>query len=709
MKKSIRFVVSVLLILAICFLYAPRHACAENFSLVGKYDSDDLAVIKAIDIDKKTIELRNHDTGRDYTLKYDNTSLIFNQYGRSLSASLLETGTVAQVTFLSESRHLNSLIIEKNAFSIDRSYGFDLQFDREVARIGNTNYKISGKTLVLIDGKSSIIQEVMPDDTVHLTGCGTDIFCVKVIKGHGYVSLSSEKIGEDDITGAYLEIGKKNINKVTKNMMVRVAAGSYDVHLTGKGVNYETKIRVERDTETIVDTSQIDVIHKMGKITFEITPEEAKVKIDGEETDVSFPINLEYGDHKIEVEADEYDKVEEILHVGSSACTVKIDLKKTKKENDSTNASTSASSTAPIASSTASTKTSDNSNNNNNNNQSNSNSYTPRPVVPSTASTSASIKDGTLIKGYKVYVDAPKGASLYVDNNYIGEVPTSFDKVSGRHTITLTRSGYESKSYTIKVDTTLHDKTYSFPELEKAKGKVTFYVEPENARVYVGTNENEMLEVPTKTPIPLAYGPHVAKAAADGYETTLVNLNVVDDAMVCKITLDKKGGGSSENSSTKASTDDSSNSADSASSASTGDSSNSSDSSSSASNDDDATNSTSKISDASSSGSGQSSEIGRSDSSSGNANTNNSGNESGNGDTIQPPPPENPVTPPENVDNHSDNNQGSDGGNEQTPNDNQAGGNEQSPSDNQGSGNNEQPPIGGQSGDGGNEQAPGDN
>ena len=68
---------------------------------------------------------------------------------------------------------------------------------------------------------------------------------------------------------------------------------------------------------------------------------------------------------------------------------------------------------------------------------------------------------------YKVYIDNPAGAEVYLDGNYIGVCPVSFQKTSGMHVITLRKSGYETRSYTISVDNEKRDASYSFVELDK--------------------------------------------------------------------------------------------------------------------------------------------------------------------------------------------------------------------------------------------------
>jgi hypothetical protein len=72
-----------------------------------------------------------------------------------------------------------------------------------------------------------------------------------------------------------------------------------------------------------------------------------------------------------------------------------------------------------------------------------------------------------------VYIDAPEGAEVYLDGNYVGISPCSFKKSSGSHVITLRKSGYETRSYTVQVDDEEKDTSYSFTDLEKSSTQST--------------------------------------------------------------------------------------------------------------------------------------------------------------------------------------------------------------------------------------------
>ena len=81
----------------------------------------------------------------------------------------------------------------------------------------------------------------------------------------------------------------------------------------------------------------------------------------------------------------------------------------------------------------------------------------------STGSTSSSVDTTTTY--YRVHIDAPEKVEVYLDGNYVGISPCSFKKTSGSHVITLRKTGYETRSYTVQVDEEEKDVSYSFVDL----------------------------------------------------------------------------------------------------------------------------------------------------------------------------------------------------------------------------------------------------
>jgi len=156
---------------------------------------------------------------------------------------------------------------------------------------------------------------------------------------------------------------------------------------------------------------------------------------------------LTYGNYNVAVMAEGYEDYTGILRVqaGSSDYeTIYIDLVETK-----TNAAT----VAPTNTKTPSTKTTPSATATDKAEESN---ETATPSV-----TAASDEKHTIT------VKTPEGASVYVDGEFRGVAPISFEKTSGEMTITLSKAGYVTKSYTVTVDDGQEDVTYSFASLVK--------------------------------------------------------------------------------------------------------------------------------------------------------------------------------------------------------------------------------------------------
>ena len=70
---------------------------------------------------------------------------------------------------------------------------------------------------------------------------------------------------------------------------------------------------------------------------------------------------------------------------------------------------------------------------------------------------------------YNIIITSPEGAGVYVDSVYVGTVPCSFKKTAGTKTITLTKNGYNTISYSITVGDSAGNLTYAFPDMVKTQ------------------------------------------------------------------------------------------------------------------------------------------------------------------------------------------------------------------------------------------------
>lgn len=447
---------------------AAENKGTVTVSLIGKYDSADTAAIREIDLEKKFIRFRNHQTGKTYTLSYDNTSMIYDARGTALSASLLEVGQIVDVTFLKSSKHVTTLNVSKDAWTVEDTRDHELVRGDGTANVKGEIYKIDGRTLVMADEEIALTEDILATDTVTVSGIGKDIYSVVVTGGHGYVSLSSDTVEDHSLVGAWLELDNEVIYKISPNMLLSAPEGDYNLQILGNGANFQSEVSIERNQETVVDTSSVDIEKpKEGLVTFEVIPENAEVFVDGERMLTGTTESLRYGFHNLKVMADGYITQTKYLKIGTPRSVISLELE--KEEESAEEASSDSSGTDTGASSTSSSYDifTDNVN-----------SITSASSASTSASTASSGTDvsgnsatraskNKVIEGYKIYFDKPNGAELYFDGAYIGVVPVSVTKISGTHEVILKKDGYETKSYRISIDSDEDDLNYTFPSLVK--------------------------------------------------------------------------------------------------------------------------------------------------------------------------------------------------------------------------------------------------
>lgn len=466
---------AVILVMLILAVIPGQQAMATdsgkvNISLVGKYDSADTAAIRDIDLEAKLIRFRNHATGKTYTLNYDNTSMMYDKRGVVLSPALLEIGQIVDVTFLKSTKHITTLDISDEAWVIEDTRDHDFIRSDGASKIHGESYKLDARTLVMADGEPALAEDVLSTDRVTVRGIGKDIYSVIVTGGHGYVSLSSDTVEDHSLVGAWFELDNEVIYKISPNMLLSAPEGDYTMQILGNGANYQQPVSISRNKETVVDTSNVTITKpKEGLVTFEITPSDAEVFVDGQKVLTDVPQSIRYGYHSLKLMADGYVTQDRYLKVGTPKSVVKIELEKDESADASSSSSSGAGVSAGDVSDEASNKKSVGTSTGtiDQGKKSSAEASSTAATISANSQDKEKPEQHKVIEGHKIYADAPYNAELYMDGKYIGLIPCSFQKVSGTHEVILKREGYETKSYRISVDTEATDLNYSFPELKK--------------------------------------------------------------------------------------------------------------------------------------------------------------------------------------------------------------------------------------------------
>ncbi len=381
------------------------------------YDSTDTAVLVKKDKKEKKVTLLNLNRSRTYTLSMDGTTHLYDKYGESVSLEQIAEGDIVDVSFLKGTRHLTSMKQSAEAWKNEGISRYEINYVRSEVKIGEDIYKLTENTQYFSMGQAIEKMDINPGDVLDFQGLDKQVLSVKVAKGHGYLRL----VNDENFVGGWIEIGQSTIQRITDDMLLTLPEGSYQVNISHRGGGGVKNVTIHRNEETALDIGDLEVAEvQKGMLIFSVSPSGSQVYLDGVITDVSEPVTLEYGIHQMIVKADGYKSITQYLRVGQASAGVNVVLESVAGEE------------------------------------------TDKTEVTDVSSDS-----------YKVHLDAPEGVEAYLDGNYVGIVPCSFKKVSGAHVLTLRKTGYTTRSYTIQVDDEEKDVSFSFAELEAADGTTT--------------------------------------------------------------------------------------------------------------------------------------------------------------------------------------------------------------------------------------------
>lgn len=366
------------------------------------FDAEGIAVLVESNTAEKKVVLYDPNMAETYTLEVVGSSTFTDKYGEPLALNQLRPGDVVEVTYIQEIMRLNSMQQASQGFTIQEVEKYALDWDRHEVTVGKSRYRLPENVLLLSEGREIISMDLNEMDILSFQGMGSSIYSIVVEKGHGYLRLENDK----DFIGGFIEVGQSKITKITEDMLLTVPEGAYQVTISHNGGGGIKQVNIGRNQEVTLDIGDLDVVQiQYGNVLFSTDLEAVSVYVDGKLINHGRPISLQYGIHQVVAKAEGYETLTGYFKVSKS--TQNVDLTLNQKEEEAEKET----------------------------------------------------------KEYKVHIDKPDGAEVYLDGNYIGIAPVSFKKEAGSHTITLRKTGYETRSYTINVDKEKKDSTFTFADL----------------------------------------------------------------------------------------------------------------------------------------------------------------------------------------------------------------------------------------------------
>lgn len=261
----------------------------------------------------------------------------------------------------------------------------------------------------------------------------------------------------------------------------------------------QKRIEIVRGRELVVDLKEYQTEEeKTGRVYFLINPEGAQLNINGVPTVYIDAVELNYGKNIIQVFQEGYASYTGKLNVKRAYQVVKINLAKEGADaevlpEEDTDAEEEDSSQAEASSGEDHTDTEEDSRQ-----EVSSGDVSSKEDVSSEGqedgetgkNTESGASDGeaggetdtsdTSIEDVEmettetdsqntITVNAPSGVKVYVNGDYVGKSPVSFEKIIGTFTVALSKNGYDTASYTLTMEDDGESSFLSFPELVESE------------------------------------------------------------------------------------------------------------------------------------------------------------------------------------------------------------------------------------------------
>ena len=412
------------------------------------------AVMIKRDTETNDITFLNYVTGEQLTLGYHGGVSVTDTYGNNLIISDLPVGSVVDITYYSDTARLISVAASSNVQVIKNVNKFSADVAGKKATYKGTSCKLSEYALAFEDGVARSIMEVNTEDqvTLYLLN-GTLISCVIDI-GHGYARL----INQDTYVGGMVEIGYDVIVPVTQDMLIAVREGTYTLRINNNGYSNSKEVTIKKGEETEINIADIAI--PSGTVNFIVTPAEADVYVNDKLCESHAFTGL-YGSYGLKIKAEGYQTFNGSFKISEPVKNHTFELaededKTTEETTEETTDTESTTSEVTTASTTATA----------------SGGTTATTGTQNTSEVSSSTSENALTTATytggtdnTITIKTPVGAGVYVDGNYVGYAPVTFQKVVGTHTIVLYQTGSLIKSYTIQATDDGKNDEYSFDDL----------------------------------------------------------------------------------------------------------------------------------------------------------------------------------------------------------------------------------------------------
>ena len=411
-----------------------------------------IAVLRGIDKEGGRIGVYLVNEMKETSFAYDLATSVKSVNNQELVMPELKLGSILNLYFRAETDMLAKVEVNKEAWDYQGVRNLVINEVLSKMQIGESNYMYDAG-LTVISGKDNVSLSNIDTlkDTLEIRGIGEKILSIDITTGHGILDFA----GSDDFLGGTIEVGYDVFDDISDNMKYVLREGQYKVIMKNGNLSVNKVVDIKRDRTEVLKLSDFTKeMDKSSKVTFNLSPSNAAIYIDGREVDANSKLTLNYGEYLVKVVAEGYTGFEKVVTISKpkTVMSIALALKKEKPQEEDEDDGMAEPSTNVE-------------NVENNLDDLEDNETSNEPSEDEEDEETKVRTDSTKIISFR----KPEGATISFDGKVIGDAPCEMTKVTGEHDITLKKDGYEIQTYTVDIDDDGEDVVFSFPEMVKER------------------------------------------------------------------------------------------------------------------------------------------------------------------------------------------------------------------------------------------------
>ncbi|MCL2605406.1 MAG: PEGA domain-containing protein [Defluviitaleaceae bacterium] len=283
-----------------------------------------LAQIIRIDVNRTAapvLEVINLATGLRHEYTYTESTEMTNIHGRPMVFEELAVGQLLDIGFDANTNNLLSANQSRRTWERRHQSNLRIDLENDSITIGNDVFSFSHhQTMVLYRGQPFPIANIQPTNSVTIEGYGSHVWLIVLDAGHGFLQFANT----EHIVRGTIEVGH-HFENLFEIRPLQLQEGTHRVVVSGDNIEaFVHHVDIVQGETYILNLNAVRL--RTGHLHITTTPQDVQIYVNGERHTGFGPVQLDFGEHIIRVEADGYIPQEQLVNVTAALGHVEFTL-----------------------------------------------------------------------------------------------------------------------------------------------------------------------------------------------------------------------------------------------------------------------------------------------------------------------------------------------------------------------------------------------